>query len=200
MRVLLLLVLMLASATPAAAKTLQFDLGEGPGVRLVDVDVEEAGTIHDGGPSGPTFETGPGEKTFRAIITADILVYDQDRETRRAYYDRFQYLSSDQNNYGTFHAYRIRDVVRFPIKVVNGGTVEFEIHFDAGVPGLTFKGPDGQIYAIDRMTRFSDNQYFGIIKPDIPGSNSISPGSVCLEQRPDPNNPMIVECVRWGPK
>lgn len=200
MRALLLLILMLAPATLAAAKTLQFDLGEGPGVRLIDVDVEEAGAIYDGGPSGPTFETGRGEKTFRAIITADVLVYDQELEIRRNYYRRFQRLESGQNNYGIFHVYRIRDVVRFPIKVVDGGTVDFEIHFDAGVPGLTFKGPDGRIYAIDRMTRFSDNQNFGIIKPDFPGSNSISPRSVCLEQRPDPNNPMIVECVRWGPK
>jgi hypothetical protein len=200
MRTSLLLVLMIALTSPAAAKTLKFDLRNGPGVALVDVDVEEAGVVHDGGPTGPTFETGRGEKTFRAVIAADVLVYDQELAIHRNYYSRFQRRESGQNNYGIFHVYRIRDVVRFPINVVNGGTIDFAIHFQASVPGLTFEDSGGEVYSVDRVTRLGDRQDLGIIPPALPDNNSTAPGSVCLEQRPNPTNPIIMECVRWGPR
>lgn len=200
MRALIILLASLVLAAPTAAKTLEFDLEEGPGVGLVKVDIEEAGAVHQGGRTGPTFETGRGEKIFRAIITADVHVYENERQARLAYYDRFQLLKSGYVNGQPAHIYRIRDVVRFPINVVNGGTVDFAIHFDATVPGLTFEDQRGEIVAIDRMTRLTDNQHFGISPKPFAGATSTSPRTVCLEQRPNPQNPMIIECVRWGPQ
>ncbi len=192
MRVLCLLLILLMP-TLVQAKTLVFDLRSGPGVVLQKVDVEESGAVYEGNRSGVTIETSRGEKIFRAIITADVEVYPQEVASRQAYYNRFQFLGSGRNR----HGYRIRDVVRIPINVVNGGTVDFKIHFDPLVPGLTYEHPNGGIVAIERMIRFQDNQHFGIIPPTFSGSGSTSPRSVCVEQRTNPQNPMIVECVRW---
>ncbi len=182
----------------ASAKTLNFNLGEGPGVKLVKVDIEESGTVYEGGRTGPTFETVRGEKLFRAIITADVQVNETERQARAAYYDHFHFLRSRFVNGQLVNLYRIRDVVRFPITVVNGDTVDFEIHFDTSVPGLTFANKEGGPYAIDRIARFSDNQHFGFAPRAFDGANSTSPRTVCLEQRPDPQHPMIMECARWG--
>ena len=198
--IMLFAILTLALAAPATAKTLDFSLREGPGVTLVKVDIEESGAVYEGGRTGPTFDTGRGEKIFRAIISAVVQVYENERQARDAYYARFQLLESGYINDQPVYFYRIRDVVRFPITVVNGGTVDFTIHFDPSVPGLTFATEDGGLYPIEGQTRLSDNQHFGISPRPFSGANSTSPRTVCLEQRPDPQHPMIMECVRWGPQ
>lgn len=180
------------------AKVLEFNLQDGPGVQLVDVDVEEKGAVYDGDKRGPRIEIGKGEKLFRVIVTADVHVYPQEFEIRKAYYQRFQNLGSGSGPNGVYHIFQIRDVVRIPISVENGGVVDFTIHFDPEVPGLTFSVDGEAPFAIDAMTRLSDNQHFGISPKPFANSDSNSSRSVCLEMRQDPDYPIIMECVRWG--
>lgn len=198
MRTSVFLFLMLVFAAPVDATMLIFDLKESPGVRLVKVDIEDSGAVYQGARTGPTFETSKGEKIFRAIITADVTISEAARQRRSRYFERFQLRGSAQVNGQLWHVYRIRDVVRFPINVLNGGTIDFGIHFVVDVPGLTFSYKDGLPFEIDRMIRFADNQHFGIIPKPFSGADSSSPRTVCLEQRPDPRFPMVMECVKWG--
>lgn len=198
MRTFILSILLVLTPCAVQAKTLVFDLGAGDGVELRDVDIEEAGAVHDGGRTGTTIETTAGKKLFRVIVTADVVVSATELNARRAYFDRFQYLDSRRDHHGTRHKYRIRDVVRLPINVVDGGTVDMRVLFDPTIPALTVEGLDGRPQPIDRMAKMQDNQHFGIAPPPFTGSISSSPGSVCLEERPSEGSPMIVECVRWG--
>jgi len=196
-RILLLIFVLLLIPGIVLAATVTFDLQSGPGVKLRKVDIEESGAVYRGNASGVKIEIGPGEKLFRAIITADVMAYQQEVNMRQAYYRRFTHLGSNRNRQGVYHVYQIRDVVRFPINVVNGGTVNFKIHFDPTVPGLTYEYPRGNIVAIDRMARLQDGQHFGIVPKPFTNNDSTSPRSRCVEWRNNPDYPMIRECARW---
>ena len=185
-------------ASHVKAKELDFKLTADADVNLIDVDIEEAGALHDGGARGPRFETSKGEKLFRAIVIADVRADEQEVQARRPFYSRQKYRFSYNGPIGIVHVFQIKDVIRMPITVVNGGVVDFKIHFDATVPGLTYSSDGGEPVKIDRMAKLADLQEFGLVPQPFINNNSRSPRSVCLEQSPDPENPRIIICRRWS--
>lgn len=183
------------------AAVVNISLAEDDNVRIMDFYVDESGAIYRGQNKQVRIDTRKGYKLLKLVITARVVVYPYEYKQRQAYYDRFALIneSIDRRN-RLYRIYEIKDVVRLSFEF-NKNTLEVnkKLGVDYSTPALALLGSNGNFENYDKLVKLQDNMDFGIVDRPFSGPSN-SGATICLEQKQNPDYPMIVECVKWGKK